>query len=127
MLHTWCKKWRIEVITQVKQILFITGRDPKLYKQILISIMEMKLLILSIIYRYLGLVLNELMDYTVTCKIIISKSKAYGGMPYASFTKLYHSLLQPILDYGGGLFGGPDHLVVLIQQFTIYSIYSQQF
>lgn len=65
-------------------------------------------------YRYLGLVLNESMDYTVTCKCIaqcralglfISTSKTYGGMPYECFIKLYLSLIPPILDYGAGIWG----------------------
>ncbi len=63
-------------------------------------------------YKYLGLIFTEFLDYNVTTKMVarsashafgllIPKTKAYGGMPYECFTKLYDALIQPILDYGG--------------------------
>ncbi len=35
--------------------------------------------------------------------LLIAKTKAYGGMPYEYFTKLYDSLIHPILDYGASI------------------------
>ena len=50
-------------------------------------------------YRYLGIVLNEFLDFSVTARVIadaahralgllIAKVKFQGGMPYQVFTKL---------------------------------------
>ena len=36
---------------------------------------------------------------------IIAKSKAYGGLPYSCFTKLFNSLVKPIIDYSAGVWG----------------------
>ncbi len=35
--------------------------------------------------------------------MLIAKSKAHGGMPYAVFTKQFDSLVQPIIDYGASI------------------------
>lgn len=37
--------------------------------------------------------------------LIIAKSKAYGGLPYECFTKLYNALVIPILSYGAAIWG----------------------
>ncbi len=61
-------------------------------------------------------VFYEFLDYNVTAKMVarsagralgllIAKTKAYRGMPYESFTKLYDSLVQPIRDYGASIWG----------------------
>jgi len=67
-------------------------------------------------YRYLGLVLTEFMDMNITVKyvamaaqralgVLIAKSKSQGGLPYPVFTKLYDTLVQPIIDYGAAIWG----------------------
>ena len=54
-------------------------------------------------YKYLGLLINEFLDFTYTSQavaksanralgLIICKAKVYGGMPYSCFTKLYNAL-----------------------------------
>ena len=67
-------------------------------------------------YRYLGIVLNEFLDFSVTARVVadaahralgllISKDKIQGGMPYKVFTKLYNALVQSIIDYGVAIWG----------------------
>ncbi len=71
-------------------------------------------------YTYLGLVLTEHLDYDKTASIVvksagralrllIAKFKAYGGLPYDCYTKLYDSLVQPIIDYGSAIWGTKDY------------------
>ena len=54
-------------------------------------------------YKYLGLVLYEHLDYALTAKIVsqsenralgllIAKTKAFGGLQYDAFAKLYKSM-----------------------------------
>ena len=65
-------------------------------------------------YKYLGLVLTEQLDYTVTAKIVaqsarralgllIAKSKACCGLLHEPFTKLYESVVVPIITYGAAI------------------------
>lgn len=67
-------------------------------------------------YRYLGLHLNEFLDYKHTVREITkSASRALsalyakfiscGGMTYDVFTKLYRSVVEPVLYYGSGIWG----------------------
>ena len=67
-------------------------------------------------YKYLGLVLNEFLDMNLTAKMVaqsasralgllIAKFKTLGGMPYSVFTKLYDSLVWPVISYGTAVWG----------------------
>ena len=67
-------------------------------------------------YKYLGVVLNEFLDFheiaqTVDMSAskalgqIISKSRAFGGFHYSTFTKLYDSMVWPIINYSAPLWG----------------------
>lgn len=67
-------------------------------------------------YTYLGLVLSEHLDYSITAKIVaqsvnhalgllITKSKAFGVLQYDVFTKLYDSLVCPVVLYGADIWG----------------------
>ena len=72
-------------------------------------------------YRYLGLELNEYLDYT-QCVDIISgaSSRALGGLVsryynmhglhYETYTKLYQNhLVIPVMDYASAIWGYKDH------------------
>jgi hypothetical protein len=67
-------------------------------------------------YAYLGLVLNEFLDHNITAKavaasanrvlcLVIAKCKVLGGVTYHVFTKLYDSLVSPIIEYGASIWG----------------------
>ena len=67
-------------------------------------------------YTYLGLALNEFLDYNVTAKavaqsasralgLLIAKFKSMGGMPYDVYTKLYESMVWPVVSYGASIWG----------------------
>ena len=67
-------------------------------------------------YKYLGLVLTEFLDYSKTAKavaksanralgLIIAKSKAFGGLPYDVFYKIYESIVCPVIMYGAPIWG----------------------
>ena len=65
-------------------------------------------------YKYLGLVLSEHLDYALTAKVVsqsanralgllIAKTKAFGGLQYDAFTKLYKSMVFPVISYGSAI------------------------
>ena len=62
-----------------------------------------------------GLLLHEFQDFNITAKtvaqsasrahgLIIAKSKALGGMSYKGFTKLYDTMVWPVI-YGTAVWG----------------------
>jgi len=67
-------------------------------------------------YTYLGIVLTEHLDYNVTAKfvsqatgralgLLIAKFRSIGGMPYHVYSKLYDSLVWPVIAYGASIWG----------------------
>lgn len=71
-------------------------------------------------YRYLGLVLDEHLNYNVTAKavakaasralgLIISKFKSAGGLPYSVFTKLYDTVVWRTISYGACIWGTNEY------------------
>ena len=74
-------------------------------------------------YKYLGLVFGEFLDYGLMAKsvsmaahralgLLIAKDKAQGGMPVHIFTRLYDTLVQPIIDYGVAIWGQSEMSVI---------------
>ena len=67
-------------------------------------------------YKYLGMTLNEFLDYQV-CALelaeaggwalggIISKFKTFKNIGFNTFTKLYHTGVVPINEYESGIWG----------------------
>ncbi len=67
-------------------------------------------------YKYLGIVLNELLDYDVTAQVlsdaanralgsVINKYKSINGLGYNTYTRFFQSGVCPILDYGSEIWG----------------------
>lgn len=67
-------------------------------------------------YTYLGIVLSEYLDFNVTAKcvaqsasralgLLIAKCKLVGGVPYNVFSKLYDSVVWPVIAYGAPVWG----------------------
>ncbi len=67
-------------------------------------------------YTYLGVVLHEQLDFNITVKavaqsasralgLLIAKCKSIGGLPFDVYTKLYDSLVWPVISYSAPLWG----------------------
>ena len=67
-------------------------------------------------YTYLGIMLTEHLDYNLMAKVVaqsasralgllITKCKSMGGLPFPVYTKLYDSLVQPVISYGAAVWG----------------------
>ena len=70
-------------------------------------------------YKYPGLILSEHLDYNVVVKSIVLsasralgslkvKFKSQGGLPCATFTRLFDALIWPIMDYSASIWGTCD-------------------
>ena len=73
-------------------------------------------LLLTDRYTYLGITLNEFLDFNITAKVVaqsasralgllIAKFKCLGGMPYDVFTRLYDTMVWPVIGYGASVWG----------------------
>ena len=74
-------------------------------------------------YKYLGLVLNEHLDYNITAKyvaqsatralgLLISKFKQTGGMPFEVYKKLFDSTVWSVISYGAAIWGTKEYSVI---------------
>lgn len=70
-------------------------------------------------YTYLGLVLNEYLNYIDMAKavaksasralgLLIAKSKANGGFEFSIFTKLFDTLVMSVIEYGASIWGARE-------------------
>ena len=67
-------------------------------------------------YTYLGLYLSEFLDYNITAKrisqsasralgLLIAKVKCNGDLPYDVFSKLFDTMVWPVIAYGAAVWG----------------------
>jgi len=113
-LDVWCKLWGMNInSSKTKVVHFRPQSTPRSAQGFMcgqdnIDIIDQ--------YKYLGLILTEHLDYQITAKmvaqsasralgLVIAKSKAYGGMPFDCYTKLYEAMVQSIINYGAAVWG----------------------
>ncbi len=71
-------------------------------------------------YRYLGLDLNDTLDYSDTANVLSGAAgKALGsllckhftsnGLPFDTFTKIYDATVAPIMNYGSSIWGSKSY------------------
>ena len=109
VMHKWCETWNIVVNADKSQIVHYRKKNAT---QTMVDFkISNKTLIKVDRYKYLGLVLEYSLDYSVTASVIaksasralgllISKAKCMGGLSYNCFSKLYESCVVPIIRYG---------------------------
>ena len=64
-------------------------------------------------YLYLGITLTEFLDFNITVSqsasrtlgLLIAKFKAIGGMPFEVYSKLYDSVVWPVIADGAAIWG----------------------
>jgi hypothetical protein len=71
-------------------------------------------------YKYLGIALNEHLNFTVTADIlagaggralgsIISKFSTFRNIGYITFTKLFQTSVSPVIEYAAEIWGYKDN------------------
>jgi len=114
----WCERNKLQINqTKSKIIHFRNPSVPISQRTFTCGNVELEI---TDRYRYLGLVLDEHLNYNSTAKVVaqsatralglvIAKSKQSGGMEYNVFKKLYDNLVQPIITYGAAIWGLQDY------------------
>ncbi len=113
-VHRWSQKWKIKFNIKKSNILHV--RQP----QTACTKFQFKLgmHVMSIVeqYKYLGIVIDEHVNYDVTVQIlanaanralgaVINKFKCINGLGYYTYSKLFHSCVCPIMDYASEVWG----------------------
>ena len=117
-LNEWCIRWKMLVNAKKTQVIHFR-KGPSITRsdfqfkcgEACIETVDR--------YRYLGLIFTEFLDFNIMAKtvaqaaaralgLLIAKCKAHGGVPHEVFTKLYDSLVQPIIDYGAAVWGATE-------------------
>jgi len=120
-LYEWCEQWKININEEKSQIVHFRPRKVTCTK--VVFMLGSRPLQIVDKYKYLGLMLNEFLDFKVTAEhvarsasralgLLIAKSKAYGGMPFKCFRKLYESLVLPVIHYGAAIWGHCEYTCI---------------
>ena len=113
-LHTWCLSNSMHVNNGKSNVVHF--RAPSIARTNVKFTCGPEVIKVVDKYTYLGITLTEFLDYEVTAKIVaqsatralgllIAKYKSIGGMPFKVFTKLYDSLVWPVISYGAAIWG----------------------
>lgn len=114
VVDAWSKKWRVKFNAKKSNI--VHYRNKKIPKTNATFALGDSILDIVPRYKYLGITLDEHVDFNITAKTlaeagnralgsIINKYKSINGLGYYTFTKLYKAGVCPILDYCSGVWG----------------------
>ena len=114
VLENWCKRWRMRV--NVKKTKVIHFRTRTQQQSVFKFSLNNNALEYVDKYKYLGIVLDEHLDFNTTASVlagsagralgsISSKFRHLKGLGFKTFTTLYHSGVVPILDYCSSIWG----------------------
>ena len=118
VLYNWCEKWQMKVNVKKTKIVHFRHKGlretDKLFKygNETIEVVDK--------YKYLGLVLDEYLNYNVTSNVLSeSAGRALGsiqnkvyhlkGLDFKSYCKLFNVGVVPIMNYGAGIWGFKDY------------------
>ncbi len=115
IVHNWCCKYRF-IVNPSKSNVVHFRNPPKQrcnFKFTLGNIAELEVVEN---YKYLGTVLDEYLTFGKATEVLsaaanralggmINKFKSMREMSYRTYTKLYESLVCPVMDYGSAVWG----------------------
>jgi len=114
IIELWCTRWRLEVNLSKTNVMHIRGKRSN--RSRFCFIFNKRRVEYCETYKYLGVMMNEFMDYDLTASSqadtagralgsIIAKTIKNGGLPYNVITMLYDSFCASISDYGSEVWG----------------------
>lgn len=113
-VNDWCSRWRMNVNVTKSNVVHFRKKRTK--KTNCVFRMGNKEMLVVEQYKYLGIILNEFLDFSVTADAlaksgsrglgaITNKFKVLKDMGYKTYTQLWNSCVVPILDYAAGVWG----------------------
>lgn len=118
VLYSWCKKWRVQVNRDKSQVMHFRPQKTKRSEYNFCYGNNTMPYIDS--YKYLGIVLNEFLDYRITSsKLAESAGRALGcinnrfkllkNMGLSTYETLFNKCVLPVLNYGAEIWGGKEY------------------
>lgn len=114
ILNRWCIDNRMSVNPTKSQIVHFRPRSvPRTDYKFTCGVQDLQVVDR---YVYLGLTLTEFLDFGITAKMVsqsasralgllIAKFKIMGGMPFDVYSKLYDTMVWPVISYGAAVWG----------------------
>ncbi|MEW8547636.1 MAG: reverse transcriptase family protein, partial [Candidatus Thiodiazotropha sp.] len=113
-LNIWCLNNQMTINSQKSKIVHFRPKSLSRTK-VAFRIGDTKLDIEKS-YVYLGLIITEHLDYCSMAKhvsnsasralgLVIAKYKAFGGIPFRTYSKLYESMVDSTINYGAAIWG----------------------
>ena len=114
IIEKWCKKWRLEVNLSKTNIIHI--RNSRKMQSKFTFLFDMRPVPYCTFYKYLGVNINEYLDFTFTVEkhtdaagralgAIVTKMIKNGGFPYNVYSLLYNACVTSVSDYSGPITG----------------------
>ena len=115
LLENWCEKWRMKVNSTKSYLVHF--RPCCVPNPSYLFVYNMDVIEIVSRYKYLGIVLDEMLDYSVIIANVLAysggrilgslytKFKNNKGFGYTTYTKMFDSCVSPILDYCSGVWG----------------------
>ena len=113
-IYEWCNDWRLKVNESKTKIVHFRNASSDVTEfKFMYGQSELEKVSQ---YKYLGIILDEYLKYNCCIKAladssgralggIISKFKSLRNVGYDTFSKLYKSGVQPVSEYGAGIWG----------------------
>ncbi|MES9883775.1 MAG: reverse transcriptase family protein [Sedimenticola sp.] len=113
-LHNWSDKWRLSINIDKTKIMHCRKQNVKLTDHRFLF--GDSILTVAKSYRYLGMDINEHLNYTHGVNVlrdagsralgaICAKHFATNGLTYKTYEKLYNCTVTPVTDYAAGVWG----------------------
>ena len=117
-LHIWCRQWRMNVNLDKTKVVQFRRATCEVTKFKFMFNFEALEIVPS--YRYLGLDINEHLDFSHSVSLLadaagralgslVAKHRSVQGLPYETFTKVYKSTVVPVMDYASGIWGAKKY------------------
>ena len=114
IVESWCRRWRFEVNLTKTNIMHV--RPKRKPQSNYIFLFNWRPVEYCKDYKYLGLTINEFLDYKITTEKlsdaagralgqIFSKTIKHGGLPYITYTTIIDSCVNSIAHYASEIWG----------------------
>ncbi len=116
IMHTWCNKWRF-IVNPAKSKIIHFRNAPKAQTDFKFHLgTNGKELEVVDNYKYLGVFFDSYLTFNKAAETLgkasgralggmINKYKFMKEMEYSTYTKLFESLVTPVMDYGSAIWG----------------------
>ena len=117
-VNSWCSNWNLVINTSKSKTVHFRKKTKPLTKHKFALGEEIMEIVPK--YKYLGIILEEHLDYNMTCDVlaqssgralgsVVSKLKVFDSMGVHTYSKLFQSGVVSVMDYAAEIWGFHDY------------------